>query len=103
MKLDEKQIEQIKKEIGEKRFNDILNPDPVYSSRKIYLYRSSGDTYKLQVISHNPNLCYAFISLDDSECWANGEHSSAIKALKSVSNFEVFDSMKHAISSGYFN
>lgn len=50
----------------------------VCSDRKAYCFCSGKTIYKLHRIKNE----YAFVSLDESECYANGHFVSAKKAIK---------------------
>ena len=100
MELNKKQEEALKKEIGEKRFNEIVNPE--FDDNKIYLIKKYGAYYKLHLVNYESQ-SFAWVDLSSSDCWANGTHDTPQEALDSVDNYQVFDSIKDAIDKGFFN
>jgi hypothetical protein len=98
MKLEEEQIKSLKKEIGEKRFNEITKPKINYKEGKVYLFKGSTHVYKLHAIENR----FAWISLNTSNCLANGSFNTAEFAIKTYPDCEEFDSIKHAVEKGFF-
>ena len=78
-----------------KKFETIYNPD------KIYLFKGFMRYYKL----HNTSIGkFAFISLSDSNCLADGswDKKDINEAIK-INGASEFDSIKDAIEKGFFN
>jgi hypothetical protein len=104
MKLKKEQVKEIKNEIGEKRFNEIVTPELVYNCNKIYLKKEGVDNFKLQRIHKTDwKRLFAWVDLDVSDTFANSIHETPELALKSKEGYEVFNSIKQAIESGFFD
>ena len=98
MELNKEQEEALKKEIGEKRFNEIVKPE--FDEDKVYLYKGKyTGYYKLHEIEES----FAWVDLESSICLANGHHKTPQQALDSVDDYQVFDSIKDAIEKGFFD
>jgi len=100
MEITSRQVEELKKELGEFKFNEILDNSIDYKGKTI-LFKGNSSFYKLHRVNDNK---YAFVDLDTINCYACGvfdedEIRSRIRANECV----IFNSMKEAINSGFFN
>lgn len=101
MNITDKQIEQLKEALGAKKLEEII-PElkPAFDPKKIYIYNSSS-MYKLQRLNINDE--YAFISLDDSECFAYGTGSAQQQIEYANHKLHVFDNYRDFIKWAYSN
>ena len=99
MEITSRQVEELKKELGESKFNEIVNN--IDYKAKTILFKGQLLTYKLHRVENDK---YAFVGLNSTEYYADGvfnedEIPSRIRVNKCV----IFYSMKEAIDSGFFN
>lgn len=106
MQLTDKQIQLIKSELGEERFNKIMTPKPIFDASKIYILKHNGNTYKMFYESEGN---FAFISITSTEkdvllrgtaellidYAIENSTSNGITAL--ACTFHIFDSYKEFI------
>ena len=100
MEITSKQVEQLKKELGESKFNEILSTWIDYEGKTV-LFKGTSSSYKLHRVDGNK---YAFVDLNSIECYADGEfNEDEIPSRIRVNKCVIFYSMKEAIDSGFFN
>ena len=99
MEITSRQVEELKKELGESKFNEIVNNNIDYEDKTV-LFKGNFSFYKLHRIKNNK---YTFVDLGSVSSCADGDFSedeipSRIRANKCV----IFNSMREAINSGFF-
>ena len=99
MELTNQQIKMLKKELGNSKFNEIVNQD--FTEKSIFMVTET-DIYKLHRVG---SVQYAFVDMDTSECYATGtfDATQAKKYIKGHSNVKVFNNFQEALKSGFLN
>jgi hypothetical protein len=59
----------------------LISVDNISQHQMVFAICEGKVTYKLHVLSRSPHR-YAFVSMEDSECWANGDHSTISEAIR---------------------
>jgi hypothetical protein len=72
-----------------------VNFDLIYNERKIYVHRSNSDIYKLHRVASSR---YAWINLEKSEYWLNGDFASGQEALNSVGEFTTLNNLRELVN-----
>ena len=68
-----------------------VNVDSIFNEQKIYVYRGHAEIYKLHRVASGR---YAWISLEGTGHWANGDFASGQEALNSIREFTVLSSIR---------
>ena len=100
MEITSRQVEELKKELGESKFNEIVNNRIDYKAKTI-LFKGALSIYKLHRVDNDK---YAFVGLNGTEYYADGEFDEyEIPSRISSNRCFIFNSIKEAIDSGFFN
>jgi len=99
MELTNEQIKMLKKELGNSKFNEIVNRD--FTEKSIFMVTESS-IYKLHRVD---SVKYAFVDMDTSECYATGtfDATEAKKYIRDDSDVKVFNNFQEALKSGFLN
>jgi hypothetical protein len=64
----------------------LISVEKLEPQHLIYSINEGKVSGKLHTVSHSPRM-YAFICMDDSECWNNGKHPSIAEAIRAELSF----------------
>lgn len=99
MEITKEQEELLKAKLGEKEFNEIINPIE-FNASKVYLLKWETKIFQLVQTTYKKLI---WLNMDNTMMHLGGMHDrSAIQQNKHFKNAQQFDSIQDAIEKGFF-